>query len=435
MTRKYRAFSTCGTLTGDLLSFDQVLADMKWPGENFTSPPCENTLPVDFKGLDGTVPFYAINGRKITFDPKNPKRVSLDKLRKDVGLTLLRYARTRKVQRRVEGVEQGLSITLGGYVFTLMARGMIEGRMLVKINCGGNVFYVYTSKSELNTWRLCTMIDKQLYKGEEGKYFDYVQQTLVHVELQRFIHKHVLALDMDYVMECHQIHKLYTEDPDVAKSRETAELKELNSIFRPRLVEPFASFFKTQKEKEKDGIGNICGNIWQPTHKDELMELSFKLMDTFRVANVEFKYRVKCEYDDAGTWFDGDYDVYVATLQPTLQPRGQPIYLLYAKVIKFTSNYQRGITIENKYFPLGLNMSQTINQYGLYNDYVVAGRYVCKFLEYRTQFMSLSKDFPFVNDRYVCIADIYQNLFPFFEFSDEPPQAELQATAERQAKP
>ena len=278
------------------------------------------------------------------------------------------------------------------------------------------------------------MIGRQLYKGKEkGEYFDYVQQTLVHVDLQRFIHKHVLALDMDFDMKCRQIHKLFTEETEGMKSRETAELGELNSIFRPRLVEPFASFFKTQKEKEKEEegyIGNICGNFWQPNHQVELNDLSFQLMKKFRVANVEFKYRVKCGYEDAGTAFDVDYDVYVATLQS----RGRPIYLLYAKVIKFKSKYQGGITIENKYFPLGLNMSQTINQYGLYNDYVVAGRYVCKFLEYRTQFMFFSKDFPFVSARYVCIADIYQNLFPFFEFSDNPPEAERQAERQAQAE-
>jgi hypothetical protein len=58
-------------------------------------------------------------------------------------------------------------------------------------------FWVYQSNSELGLWRLCIFSDQRRTRVAEGiftpfdKGIDYVQSTLIHLELQKFINKNI----------------------------------------------------------------------------------------------------------------------------------------------------------------------------------------------------------------------------------------------------
>jgi hypothetical protein len=58
-------------------------------------------------------------------------------------------------------------------------------------------FWVYQSNSELGLWRLCIFSDPINTEISEGKFtpfakgVDYVQSTLIHLELQKFINTNI----------------------------------------------------------------------------------------------------------------------------------------------------------------------------------------------------------------------------------------------------
>jgi len=100
------------------------------------------------------------------------------------------------------------SIVIDDYKFTLLFKCVFNNRTNVKIeselinppdgidpenkNLFGIYFWVYQSKSELGLWRFCSRQRYDnviLFKG-----IDYVQTTILHLLLQRFINENITNL-------------------------------------------------------------------------------------------------------------------------------------------------------------------------------------------------------------------------------------------------
>jgi hypothetical protein len=311
-------------------------------------------------------------------------------------------------------------VQIGRFLFTLVSKKIgrkVNSKHIVKVCCndGGvqTYFFVYNSYSELQTWRLCFWKGNTFYKGNsKGKYYDYSQQTLVHADLQDLLNSRFEFLKEDGTIDCAQLSDM-TE-------------KEVNNMLRPMLVEPFYTFFKKQEEIDLKYPGkhfsNRCGNIWNEHHRKELKELSHSLEEKYTLTSCNFKYKVLSENIklDTRTYANFMYYVYVAKLLSKTK-LSRPLYLLYAKVIHYECDDEvyGPFEVENVYFPLALTLTQACNSYGCYIDYVVAGRYMCKFLEYKDQWKVVNEEFPQISsdiNNYVYTASIYQNLFPYTQF-------------------
>ena len=89
------------------------------------------------------------------------------------------------------------SFQLNNYTFTILAKNTVNdmyGRKHVNLQCTDQKnrtlsnFWIYASNSELGIWKLCLCInDNNDYYKHAGTYGDYVQTTLIHLDLQNFI--------------------------------------------------------------------------------------------------------------------------------------------------------------------------------------------------------------------------------------------------------
>ena len=89
-----------------------------------------------------------------------------------------------------------LTISIDGVEFTLIRKTIYDDRYRDVVNVESLVidddeekkynFWVYRSNSELGLWRLCIDLRGKFHKGP-----DYIQSTLIHVELQKFINDNI----------------------------------------------------------------------------------------------------------------------------------------------------------------------------------------------------------------------------------------------------
>ena len=92
------------------------------------------------------------------------------------------------------------------FTFILLSKqkDAIYNYVIVNIEETGKIYKYYTSNSELGIWRLCLIRpeDKNNYKGTDfyiNNFFvkhDYVQNTLIHLELQDFINENFDKLSL-----------------------------------------------------------------------------------------------------------------------------------------------------------------------------------------------------------------------------------------------
>ena len=97
-------------------------------------------------------------------------------------------------------------IIINGIKFTLLEKLNIDNIVVIssELNSRTIQFKVYPSTSELGLWRLCLnpTSNNYKYKGDNKSKFDYIQTTLIHLDLQRFINDnlHKLSLKKIYVI-------------------------------------------------------------------------------------------------------------------------------------------------------------------------------------------------------------------------------------------
>jgi hypothetical protein len=89
-------------------------------------------------------------------------------------------------------------------------------------------------------------------------------------------------------------------------------------------------------------------------------------------------------------------------------------FIRYNLDIITSDTNMKSIHVKNYYAPFILTTNDSISEYGVYENYVLSGAYICKILDYTQQCPegtpNCSKDYGF-------IGDIYNDIFPYNEIS------------------
>jgi hypothetical protein len=97
-------------------------------------------------------------------------------------------------------------------------------------------------------------------------------------------------------------------------------------------------------------------------------------------------------------------------------------YLKYSFIIENNNPEQDYYySIENQYIPIILLENDddlSITEYGLYNNYIISGNYICKAIEYNEQhdfysYNRIKNSEINYREQYSYIGHYYQNIFPF----------------------
>jgi hypothetical protein len=312
--------------------------------------------------------------------------------------------------------------------------GDIENRAL---------FWVYSSQSELGMWRLCYTYrrpDRRLQydkltniPGNLKGTGDYVQTTLIHIELQHFINENIGRLVFYNGPSGVFYGRLtktttpydfpYFDSADGPTIRcpvfNNEKYKGVNPLGReiksPGNVAPFGYMTRDSK--------TICGLPFTDNIKAALLKFSDSFSNSYRIelstnTLIYENYTASViDTDLSQKQFIGDiYSVNLTTSKKVSEDFKQ-IKIIYFRTrtingfdVEFTKNYYMTITI--------LPSRAVCNKYGLYSQYIFAGMYVCKLLEYKVQCLPEEVAGNPCTGTYVFVGDRYQNingdyLFPY----------------------
>jgi hypothetical protein len=265
-----------------------------------------------------------------------------------------------------------------------------------------NKFSVYLSRSDLGCFRLCFFLPGlgQYNKGLND--YDYIQQTFVHVVLQKFIYKCIDHLKLTNNEYCNMKQLL---DDDVLENLHD----HIDDKNRVKKYEPFISYynqFKCGKETTFDYTKII----------DELNNFSKLLESLYECSNNQpiFEHKVDDDLDK--------YEIQFCKINLNLKIKDEKyidnivLYYCNVNINKFNS-----ISFDKEQFfnsPIFLTKDDKITEFGTFNTYILAGNYICKIFEYKTQCnkddkLCFKKDGEHDYKGYILIGDRYDNIFPF----------------------
>jgi hypothetical protein len=302
-------------------------------------------------------------------------------------------------------------------------------------NMKTTTFYVYPSKSELGVWRFCSYDKSFVYKGAtietENYTYDYVQHTLIHIQLQLYINQHLDAL------------------PEIDQALYPAIDPYKDNIDNPNRqlhISPFIWFQKLLqcgeiRTPKESYLHALYGNL--PNQPSTLVEAFSKQLETFYsiVPNS-----IREEHPSYSTYFE--YVILltkviksVTLTSPTQQVK---LYFLEIKCTKqidervkhkippeMMENIDKVCSIPLHYMPILLTTPDvTCNELGLYNTYIPCGAFICKLFDYSTQdYIQCTKNEIVcgrVTPKYSYIGSRYLNIFPFNKIRELSMPSKLQ---------
>jgi hypothetical protein len=256
-----------------------------------------------------------------------------------------------------------------------------------------NKFSVYLSKSDLGCFRLCLLGLQGYIKGE----YDYIQQTFIHIELQKFIYECLNNLKKSEDIEFCNI------NGDNYNKKIFDNINRKNRLLR---IEPFFTY----NENYKCGEDNKYDNTLIIS---ELNSFSKSLEELY-----------SCEYKDNQLLFShtvndetNNYILDFFKIKLKLKQKSEYKYIdniiLYYYNVKIKKFKSQELPNEMSIFlPLFLTLDDKITEFGTFNTYILAGNYICKLFDYTEQ---CSKDLSTYKcfGGYSLIGDRYSNIFPF----------------------
>ena len=270
-----------------------------------------------------------------------------------------------------------------------------------------NKFSVYLSVSELGCFRLC-FVGNPGDKPEPGQkrsgdYYkgimDYIQQTFIHIELQKFIHENYDELEINNDIEFCNFN-----DNNFKKYRPI--LRHINNDERPIRLEPFSEYAFNFK----------CGD--KKTTFDNLKEFSNSLEQKYTCERINIKF---IYYHTVKTKED-EYTLQFYKIILTEKDTNNNI-VLYYYIVNIQQFRSKKLPFETRqkiiYLPIFLTSEEgdKITKFGTFNKYILAGNYICKLFDYINQCSNdINKDQCFGN--YVLIGDKYDEIFPFNKIKD-----------------
>lgn len=336
-----------------------------------------------------------------------------------------------------------MEITIGDYNFRLVSKFTVEHYIHVVIETFNSeekeTFVCYRSHSECGLWRFnvclsfrgAPMITQKL-KGEN----DYIQETLIHLELQIFLNNNLdlLSEDSQYAENYDKYNKNSDDSvndldaytfPSVQKGLNAILGKNYNngedkakSSTRVEDLLPFSNFKKTPCGRHISSINKGLENIISRYSK-EVSDM-YTLKETTNISEYN--------YTDDITKFYISGNFFYFTLES--KENGKNVFLLFfygeltdvSKVMDFNKEDKelvgnREWLVKQKHvFPILLTTDMSITRYGLYTKFIPAGLYICKLFDYHIQCnghicaLTTSKSY------YSYIGWMYKNFFPFTDF-------------------
>jgi hypothetical protein len=306
--------------------------------------------------------------------------------------------------------------------FRIMNKNLSESRIIVNIYSSKEKnaltetyldeekitkFSVYLSISELGCFRLCFVGNPgpkpELGKIRSGDYYkgitDYIQQTFIHIELQKFIHDNYEKLEItDDINFCN----LEDNSKDNAFGTYRPIFDHINDedrMIRLELFSEYAFLFK-------------CGD--KKTTFENLKNFSPYLEQKYTCEFINnkpiFYHNVFTEEDEYTLQF---YKIILT--DNNTNTNNIVLYYYIVNIQKFRSK-QLSIEIRQKsiFLPIFLTTEEgdKITKFGTFNKYILAGNYICKLFDYIKQCPNdINEDQCF--GIYVLIGHKYDQIFPF----------------------
>jgi hypothetical protein len=316
-------------------------------------------------------------------------------------------------------------IEIDDFFFRIMNKNLSESREIVNIYSSKEKdeltkeeldetkitkFSVYLSISELGCFRLCLLGDPgpkpepgQQRSGDYVKgIVDYIQQTFIHIELQKFIHNNYKQLEItDRIDFCN------CNDQDICLY--IPILSHINNNDRIERLEPFLNYDKKFK----------CGheiNSTETVINNSLKEFSNLLENKYTCSqkdNIEiFIHTIN---DAVNDYILEYYKINLIEIDKDKNNTDTNI-LLYYYIVNIKKFNNKELPKEKIFYvPLFLTTNNhKITIFGTSDKYIIAGNYICKMFDYLTQ---CSKDIKSDTYRcfgnYVLIGNRYDDIFPF----------------------
>ena len=330
--------------------------------------------------------------------------------------------------------KSSLTIRIDDFTFTLLlnVKNIIPGyENIIKIQVSSSninlIIWVYQSNSELGLWRLCSFImtpDNHQISLNKGD-VDYVQSSLIHLDLQKFINENIINIPSeDYNKDNHKCicldkdfnHPQFTHNDCENKNMLIQKIDDIMSekTNRPIFEEPFLSLDNEIK----------CGQPHEDVNK-YLQCFSINLEEQFIMGTITkihnhifiFKDKIKSKGE-----------IYSIELNRKITYSNSKtnnilLYVLITKLSIFGFNaildekLRKNMSIicgkQKHIFPFLLTPKKCkINYYGLYSNYIPCGVFICKLFDYNFQCSKSENLKQKCIDHYTYIGSRYNNLFP-----------------------
>jgi len=378
-----------------------------------------------------------------------------------------------------------MEITIDDFTFSLLSKYQAR-YLLVQINSYNHktrtskIFWVYPSKSEVGLWRCMIQVgtqdpyigNRQIYKGKNDKpfseftednYYDYIQQTFIHLTLQQFLNEHVGDLPEfdiskndflktesdprrnDIFMACYMYQA--EDDPRFKQFQKFRNIETQNEViatvddYRRQIKEP--PFIRLQQSIECGEKVSTTPRMRTPTQAIKEFSRELKKIYNYDEDTSVFTYNnifseileitgeVRCTRLSKKRPTYGQANIILLYyLKSYIHPIGEPPEI-------YKRNIERIASKEEHYMPFLLTTpSASINEFGMYTHYIPCGAFICKLFDYSTS----------VNDQctreevetgkctgtYSYIGSRYDRIFPF---TMESPEPETVLAIEPDAKP
>lgn len=298
--------------------------------------------------------------------------------------------------------------------------------------------YLYQSETSLGFWRLgcITNWENQLYKGAN----DYIQQTFIHMELQKFINENFSKIKDIRFKNCHpeftETQRKYYGDRNGFNNYEDSHFticSDLSDYRRPSIGLTY--YIKTSidnpdrmvniptfSEYNNEQMGTKCGYFYKLRQSipEYLKEISDKFSHDYilQTKSIRFLYNYTDNYVSVNKGVAVNLNIILNIFQCELVAKeiSNPKLFLYYAIYKIVSNNELDkdtLLADNYYIPIYLTTNTNITPFGLYENYVLSGGFVCKIFEHSKQVRG--KEGKILSNDHTYIGFMYNDLFPFNE--------------------
>jgi hypothetical protein len=328
------------------------------------------------------------------------------------------------------------SITIDNYIFKLIRQTnhTTNYNHVVEISVSGIIdkrlfpnFWVYQSNSELGFWRLCyinirnrTGIERTpFHKGD----FDYIQSTLIHLQLQNFINNNIYKIpfvELSFSEKEEQQFCLYGWFPEIMDHEED-EIQNVSDVIddENRIIteQPFESL---NNELQCGFTANRPYSFIQQL----LEEFSINFSSTYHIVGTTLLDKHNFNFGDFIKSQGNIYSIQLERNQPSelLQTNSIILYFMITELIipelvetfPFMDYITEICGKKSHVFPfLLIPLGSSINHLGIYTKFIPCGIYICKLFDYSYQCSLEEEKNNKCSDSYSYIGNRYDNLFPF----------------------